>query len=131
MRTGGNLGERALVWVPALSRYVPPAVDSPINANGGNTVVLPGVLLMNASDETVAWLGSPLWVRSTRCGRNPSALIALWKHGDARVETNAVDALRGGHAVRQCGGSGPARPIAGGSVGVLAADRWSNFEVEG
>lgn len=90
---------------------------------------------MKAFAETVAALGRPTLVRDI--GENLPALVARWKHGDARVEANAPDAvrvclsLRGGHTVRQRGGSQPPRNIVGGSVGVFAADRLSDVQIEG
>src|ERR1700692_181636 len=92
---------------------------------------------MKAFAETVAALGRPLLVRKIGPRVGPQALIARWKHGDARVETNAADALRvclslrGGHTVRQVRGSQAARTIVGGSVSVLAPDRYSHLQIEG
>jgi AraC family transcriptional regulator len=91
--------------------------------------------MMKAFAETVAALGRPILARNI--GEDIPALVARWKHGDARVETSAPDAvrvclsLRGGHTVRQVQGSQPARTIVGGSVGVFAPDRLSDVQIEG
>jgi AraC family transcriptional regulator len=92
---------------------------------------------MKAFAETVAALGRPLLVRKIGPRVSPQALIARWKHGDARVETNAADALRvclslrGGHTVRLGRGSLPAKTIESGSVTVFAPDRYSDVQIEG
>jgi AraC family transcriptional regulator len=92
---------------------------------------------VKAFAETVAALGRPILVRNIGTSIGPQALIARWKHGDARVETNAADAvrvclsLRGGHTVRVGRGSHPAKTIVGGSVSVFAADRYSDVQIEG
>lgn len=92
---------------------------------------------MKAFAETVAALGLPILVRNIGTSIGPQALIARWKHGDARVETNAADALRvclslrGGHTVRLGGGSLPAKTIVGGSVTVFAPDRYSDVQIKG
>ena len=90
---------------------------------------------MKAFAETVAALGRPLFARGIGPVDSPRAMIARWKHGDARVQSNAIDAvrvclsLRDGHTVRH--GGGAATPITGGSVGVFAADRTSDVRIDG
>lgn len=92
---------------------------------------------MKAFAETVAALGRPQFVRSIGRSVDPPAVLARWKHGGARVETNAADAvrvclsLRGDHTVRLGGLSQPAREVVGGSVAVFAADRYSHVLIEG
>jgi AraC family transcriptional regulator len=92
---------------------------------------------VKALAETVAALGNPQFVRSIGPSEDPPAIVARWKHGDARVETNAADALRvclslrGGHTVRHVGGTQAARTIVGGSVSVFAPDRYSHLQIEG
>jgi hypothetical protein len=86
---------------------------------------------VKALSETVAALGRPVLFRSIGSIDGPQALIARWKHGDARVETNAADALRvclslcGGHTARHGRWFQHAREIISGSVSVFAADRYS------
>ena len=92
---------------------------------------------MKAFFETVAALGQPLLARNIGPCGGPRALIARWQHGNAHVETSAVDALRvclslrGGHTVRQGSDPRSARAIVGGSVGVFAPDRFSDVYIEG
>jgi AraC family transcriptional regulator len=92
---------------------------------------------MEVFEETVTALGPPLWVRNIGSGARPTALISRWKHGDARLEINAGDAMRvclslcGGHTIRSCSRLAPAQPIVGGNMGLMAPDRPSAVKIDG
>ena len=91
---------------------------------------------MKAISETELALGLPILLRRIGPSAGPLASVARWKHGDCRVETNAADAvrvclsLRGGHSVRH-GRDQTATRIVGGSVRILAADRYSDIQITG
>lgn len=92
---------------------------------------------MKVVAETIAALGHPLLLRTIGSDAGPQALIGRWQHGDARVETEALGALRvvlvlgGGQTVRHGRGHQAARAVVAGSVGVFAADTYSNVQIEG
>ena len=113
------------------------AADSSGKAAAGGIGISGYQFVMKAFAETVAALGTPLLLRALRVGEGRQVLIARWQHGDARVETNAEDAvrvilsLRGGHRVRLGREFQTARTIVAGSLNVLATDRYSVAQIAG
>ena len=93
---------------------------------------------MKIVTETIAALGAPLWMESLERSYGQGALIARWRHGDARVAVSAADAIRvvlslsATQRVRHAEG-GPALTGRGlpGQVSVFRAGAPSETTIEG
>jgi AraC family transcriptional regulator len=88
--------------------------------------------------ETIAALGTPVFMHTVGEGSSPSAVIARWRHRGAEIDIAASDTVRvaislqnGQHVREQRGNAASRANITAGSVSVLPAHERTKIAIQG